>query len=97
VAKKYLQFCQLPDPVAVFEPVFVAALKDLVSDLAEAPRFVREHDVVNLFVFRYLITSFLAHGLDTAQIGTEVPLLKLPEGRPREKHGSLGRPDRLVA
>jgi hypothetical protein len=44
------QFRDLSDLTATFEG-FRAALESLLPDLADAPWYVRERDVVNLFVF----------------------------------------------
>lgn len=78
------QFRDLADPTATFEGLFRAALEALLPDLADAPWYVRERDVVNLFVFRHLVPQFLDANLDIGQIGIEVPVQVLPES-PKEK------------
>jgi hypothetical protein len=45
----YRQFRDLSDPIATFKGLFRAALESLLPDLADAPWYVRERDVVNLF------------------------------------------------
>ncbi|MBZ5689830.1 MAG: hypothetical protein LAP86_32950 [Acidobacteriia bacterium] len=53
----FQQFRDLPaDPTVTFERLFRAALESLLPDLAEAPWYVREREVVNLFVFRHLLS-----------------------------------------
>jgi hypothetical protein len=72
------QFCDLPNPTSTFERLFRAALDSLLPDLADSPWYVREREVVNLFVFRHLIPQFQTENLDIGQLGIEVPVLKLP-------------------
>lgn len=79
------QFRDLPDPIATFERLFRAALESLLPDLADAPWYVRERDVVNLFVFRHLVPQFQAKKLDVSQMGIEVPFQVLPENAPDAK------------
>jgi hypothetical protein len=79
------QFRDLSDPTAAFGELFRAALESL-PDLADAPWYVRERDVVNLFVFRHLVPTFQAANLDIGQIAIEVPVQVLPQS-PEEKHG----------
>jgi hypothetical protein len=80
------QFRDLPhDPRRTFHKLFCKALKSLLPDLADAPWYVREREVVNLFVFRHLVPQFQAEGLDIGQLGIEVPVQVSPEsveGRP---------------
>lgn len=83
------QFRDLPDPVSTFERLFRAALESLLPDLADAPWFVREHEVVNLFVFRHLIPRFQAEEFDISQIGIEVPVQKIRETS-KQKFGRNG-------
>jgi len=80
------QFRDLPDPTATFEGLFRAALESLLPDLADAPCYVRERDVVNLFVFGHLVPQFQDAKLDIGQLGIEVPVQVLPES-PSEKPG----------
>lgn len=75
----FQQFRDLPDRIAKFERLFRAALESFLPDLADAPWYVREREVVNLFVFRHLIREFQIEKLDIGQIGIEVPVQKLPE------------------
>lgn len=77
----FRQFRDLPeeDRVSTFERLFRDAFESLLTDLAEAPWYVREHEVVNLFVFRHLIPQFQAENLDISQIGIEVPVQVSPE------------------
>ena len=57
---------------------FRASLGTLLEDLAGAPWYVREREVVNLFVFGHLIREFQNANLDIRQISIEMPVLKLP-------------------
>jgi len=75
----FQQFRNLSEPIGTFERLFHAALQSLVPDLADAPWYVREREVVNLFVFRHLVPQFQAAKLDISQIGIEVPVQVLPE------------------
>ena len=75
----FQQFRDLPYPTATFERLFHAALESLLPDLADAPWYVRERDVVSLFVFGHLVPLFQAENLDIRQIGIEIPVQKLPE------------------
>ena len=81
---KLRQFRDLSDRIATFEGLFRAALESLLPDLADAPWYVRERDVVNLFVFGHLVPQFQDAELDIGQIGIEVPVQILPES-PKEK------------
>lgn len=64
------------DPIGTFERLFRAALESLLPDLAASPWYVREREVVNLFIFRHLLPRFQMEKLDISQIGIEVPVLK---------------------
>lgn len=77
----FRQFRDLPDPVGTFEKLFRAALESLLPDLAASPWYVREREVVNLFVFGHLIPQFQlqSENLDIRQLGIEVPVQKLPK------------------
>jgi hypothetical protein len=79
------------DPIAIFEQLFRAALKSLLSDLAKAPWYVREREVVNLFVFSHLIPQFQEKNLDISQLGIEVPVQKLP----KSIEATVGKPAEL--
>jgi hypothetical protein len=91
------QFRELPDPCGRFDELFRAALKTLLDDLASAPWYVREREVVNLFVFGHLVREFQNADLDIRQISIEMPVLKLPRDsdtnllpqsmKPREARG----------
>jgi hypothetical protein len=73
------EFRDLPNPIDTFERLFRAALNALLPDLAESPWYVREREVVNLFVFGHLIPQFQTENLDLGQLGIEVPVMKLPK------------------
>jgi hypothetical protein len=83
---KFQQFRDLPNPTETFDRMFRDALETLLSDLAKAPWYVREREIVNLFVFRHLIPEFQRRNLDISQLGIEVPVLKSPKA-PKEKLG----------
>ena len=79
------QFCELPDRIPIFGSCFRSALTTLVQDLAQMPCYVRERQVVNLFVLHHLIPAFQSHdpALETRQIAIEVPVWinPKPEGK----------------
>ena|ERR1700734_3321107 len=93
----FQQFVDLPDPCGTFDEIFRAALKTLLDDLAGAPWYVREREVVNLFVFGHLVREFQNADLDIRQLTIEMPVLKLPRDtnanlfpqspKPREARG----------
>jgi hypothetical protein len=82
----FQQFRDLPNPTDTFDRIFRAALETLLPDLADAPWYVREREVVHLFVFRHLIPQFQIEKLDISQIGVELPVLKVPKAA-KDKHG----------
>jgi hypothetical protein len=87
MVKGYRQFRDLDDPIGSFENLFRGALQSLVPDLAASPWYIREREVVNLFVFGHLVPQFQQNGnLDLRQIGIEVPVQKTPESV-KAKHG----------
>lgn len=75
------QFRDIPegDRIVTFERLFKTALKSFLPDLAKAPWHVREREVVNLFVFGYLLSQFQAEELDVRQIGIEIPVEQFRE------------------
>jgi hypothetical protein len=75
------QFRDLPNPTVIFERLFRAALESLLPDLATAPWYVREREVVNLFMFGHLVPQFQlqTENLDIGQIGIEVPVKVFPQ------------------
>lgn len=87
------QFCGLAKPIGTFERLFRDALESFLPNLAASLWHVREHEVVNLFVFRHLIPQFRKRKLDIGQIGVEVPLLRLPklktEKPPKGKYADI--------
>jgi hypothetical protein len=52
----------------------------MYEELFTCDCYVREHEVVNLFVFGHLVPMFMKHDLDLRQIGIEYPVLKVKEG-----------------
>jgi hypothetical protein len=72
----FRQFRDIPDPIATFDRLFRDALGTLLRDLADAPWYVRDREVVNLFVFGHLIPHFQTEKLDIRQVGIEVPVRK---------------------
>jgi len=56
--------CELADAITIFDRLFRAALQSFLPDLADAPWYVREREVVNLFVFRHLVPRFIEEELD---------------------------------
>jgi hypothetical protein len=77
----FRQFRDLSNPVDSFERLFGASLESFLPDLADAPWYVRERDVVNLFVFGHLVPKFQAEGLDIGQIGIEIPVQVIPQSK----------------
>src|SRR5215469_16339333 len=75
------QFCEMSteDAVSAFEQIFKSALESLFPDLAKMPWYIRERQVVNLYVFNHLIPLFQRDLLDLGQIGIEVPVWVRPE------------------
>ena len=79
----FKQFRHLTDPVTTFERLFRAALESLLPDLAACPWYVRESEVVNLFVFQHLIPQLQNEKLDISQLGVEVPIQRMKtDGKP---------------
>jgi hypothetical protein len=68
------QFRDEPSSIEAFEKLFRPALVSLVPDLADAPWYIREREVVNLFVFKHLVREFQDAGFDIGQINIEVPV-----------------------
>ncbi len=83
------QFSELSEPIGTFERLFCAALAELLPDLTESPWYVREREVVNRFVFRWLIPKFQSENLDISQIGIEIPVQVSPQSR-KEKPSVSG-------
>lgn len=83
------QFCELTDPIYTFERIFRNALSSLVTDLSDAPWFLREREVINRIAFGHLVPKFQDENLDITQIAIEVPVLKSPSHE-REKRASNG-------
>lgn len=69
------------DAVETFEQIFKGALESLASDLARMPWYIRERQVVNLFVFHHLVPQFQRKDvdLDLGQIGIEIPIWVNPK------------------
>lgn len=76
------------DPIVIFEELFHTALGKLLPELAKAPWYVREREVVNLFVFGHLIPQFQKKNLDISQLGIEVAVQKLPKIIEAESDGA---------
>jgi hypothetical protein len=70
----FRQFREINEPIRVFENLLRAALLSLVPDLADAPWYIRESEVVNLFVFTHVVREFQDAGFDIGQISIEVPV-----------------------
>ncbi len=86
----FQQFRDLPNPTDTFDKLFRDALVALLPDLARCPWYVREHEVVNIFVFQHLIPQFQAENLDIGQLGIEVPVLTLKDNStPRGRHADI--------
>ena len=77
-----LSFCDLPDPIAKVDGFIYSALDELHQELRSKNWYVREHEIVNLFAFRYLLSRFCNANLDPNQIGIESPVRK--KNGPRE-------------
>jgi len=91
----FKQFRDLPNPTDSFERLFRAALESLLPDLAGCPWYVREREVVNLFVFGQLVPRFQSEALDIRQIGIEVPVQKLPESdAAKPERNAAAKPER---
>jgi hypothetical protein len=82
-----MQFEDLADPIAKFDSMMRESLPSMYEELLAADYYVREHEVVNLFVFGHLVPLFLRDNLDLRQIGIEYPVKKLKTGA-RSKPGA---------
>jgi hypothetical protein len=53
-------------------------LSGLFDDLCRFDWYVREHEIVNLFVFSQLVPLFQKHDIDLTTIGIEFPAMQVP-------------------
>lgn len=82
-----MNFEDFPDPVSELDRMMTDSLRTLYEELVVSECYVREHEVVNLFVFGHLVPLFQRHNLDLRQIGIEYPVSKIVE-RPKSKPGA---------
>lgn len=73
-----MNFTDIPEPVALIDKFMRESLPPFYEELRLSDCYVREHEVVNLFVFGHLVPLFQQNGLDLRQIGIEYPVSKLP-------------------
>lgn len=75
------------DAAEFLDQIINQALESLYIDLCNCDWYVREHEIVNLFVFNHLVPVFQQKHLDLSQIGIEFPVLKV-RSSPKEKMGA---------
>ena len=72
-----MNFDQLPNAVEVLDEMMGQSLPPFFEELAGHDGYVREHEIVNLFVFGHLVPQFQRRGLDLRQIGIEYPVKQI--------------------
>jgi hypothetical protein len=60
-----------PQSIGRFETILHSSLTGLFEELGRSDWYIREHEIVNLFTFGYLVPEFQAHGLDFTMIGID--------------------------
>lgn len=86
-----------PITAELLDDIVIETLPPLIEEVGRSNWFVREHDVVNLYVFGYLVPVFIRHGLDLTLIGIESPVLKAdPEDPVKAKASKYGSRRDLV-
>ncbi len=66
----------------LLDTILKDTLPALVDDLRSCDWYVREHAVVNLFVFAHLLPALQAMGMHSTLIGIEVPVLQVEKSTP---------------
>jgi hypothetical protein len=66
-----------PQSIDRFETILHSSLTGLFEELGRSDWYIREHEIVNLFTFGYLVPEFQAHGLDLTMIGIEFPVMQV--------------------
>jgi hypothetical protein len=59
------------------EQIVLDGLTGLFEEIRTCNWYVREHELVNLFAFGYLVPAFWKHGLDPTMIGVEFPAMQV--------------------
>jgi hypothetical protein len=72
-----MEFVDCADAVGKFDQMLKSSLGSLYQELVLNDCYVREHEVVNLFVFGHLVPAFVRETLDLRQIGIEYPVQKI--------------------
>jgi len=71
----------------LLDKVLRSTLAALFADLERCNWYVREHEVVNRFVFVHLIPAFQSNNLDLALLGIESPVMQMRQ-HPKSKLGA---------
>ncbi len=71
----------------LLDKILRESLQSLFDDLRCCEWYIREHEVVNLFVFGHLVPLFQHNKLDLTRIGIEVPVLQVASS-PKKKFGA---------
>ena len=74
-----MNFDQLPNAVEVFDEIMSQSLPPFFEELARHDGYVREHEIVNLFVFGHFVHQFQHRGLDLRQIGIDYPVKQIQQ------------------
>ena len=78
--------------IATFEQIVRVSLEGLFTELSCSNWYVREREIVNLFVFGHLVPQFLEHHLDLTMIGIEFPTMQVGV----DERSKFGAPKDLV-
>jgi len=80
---------------SLLDEILRKSFQGLFDDLCCCEWYVREHEVVNLFVFGHLVPLFLRHQLDLTRIGIEVQVLQVDHS-PLQKKKFGARKDIVI-
>lgn len=67
------QFRDLPEPVETLEAILRRALETLVDDLSDVPWFIREREVINVFVSAISCLISKTRDWTSAKLGLKSP------------------------
>jgi hypothetical protein len=80
---------------SLLDEILRKSFQGLFEDLCCCEWYVREHEVVNLFVFGHLVPLFQHHQLDLTSIGIEVQVLQV-DSSPLKKRRYGARKDVVI-